>query len=81
MSKLKTVKYLSILLIIISWCTSVGCGEYRTYAIEKGVGHFSIEYPSNYRVTQVELREDNGYSNITIDGPSKVRTGSDNRDI
>ena len=48
---------------------------YQTYTLEEGVGHMSIEYPSHFRVTLVQLLKEENYTMVDIYGPMnrKVR--------
>jgi len=46
-----------------------GCGEYKTFTLKKGVGYFSFEYPSHFKVEDVEINDDYHYTDVTILGP------------
>ena len=55
-------------IIITVLFTTTGClfSDYRPFTLERGIGHFSLEYPTVYRVAKVEVREDLGYTHIGI---------------
>jgi hypothetical protein len=46
---------------------------YRTYTLEEGVGHMSIEYPSHFNVTLVQLLKEENYTMVDIYGPMDRR--------
>ena len=67
--------FLVFLLIIIS-VISVSCTPcndgYKQFSTEKGIAHFSFEYPCNWRITTAEIGRqfnDMKYTNITIKAP------------
>ena len=62
------LKILSCSLLILVLLNS-GCNDDGTYVLKKGVGHFSLNLPPGYKVSLLELREDHGYTNVSIDGP------------
>jgi hypothetical protein len=37
--------------------------------LEKGIAHFTFEYPFVYRVGKVEVRSDLNYTDVTLNGP------------
>jgi hypothetical protein len=48
--------------LIVS-CTGSG---YKIFSLREGIGHFSIEYPSTYTVTRIDIRNDeiNRYTDV-----------------
>jgi hypothetical protein len=66
------MKKLFILAIALSIIlASTTCGDTRTYSINRGISHFSFEYPTNFHVTDVEVRTDYNYTSLSIEGPNE----------
>jgi hypothetical protein len=49
-------------------CDSSSTG-YKTFSLEKGIGHFSFEYPARYKVEITEVRTDLQYTHVTFSSP------------
>lgn len=47
----------------------LSCHPDTSLYIREGVGHFYIDLPPGYSVTQIDNREDHGYTDISISGP------------
>jgi hypothetical protein len=54
------------LTIITSACRHLN-PDYRAFTLSRGIGHFSFDYPTRYRVGKVEVRDE--YTAISLNGP------------
>lgn len=64
--------YAGLLLILIALIMQSGCdgSGYKAFTLEKGIGHFSFEYPAQYKVEKVEVRDDSLlYTDVVLSGP------------
>jgi hypothetical protein len=63
---------LTVLLFVVG---ATGCDRFRpdfcTVTVKRGIGHFSFEYASRYRVNLVEVRD--SYSDVNLSGPPHVK--------
>lgn len=59
--------------MLITFTGCVFC-KYNTFRMDRGIAHFSFEYPSNYTVTKVEVIDDpkNCSTNIIFDAPDNL---------
>lgn len=68
----------AFLFALAALVVAAGCGgstgPYKTFAMKKGVGHFSFEYPPGYEIGIVEVGGD--YTHITLLGPFNKENGS-----
>ncbi len=50
----------AVILLITASLSVVGCERsgYETFTLERGIGHFSVEYPASYDIARVEVRND-----------------------
>ncbi len=73
--KLFCLALTAALLLPAGACGTPTFTGYRTYTLEEGVGHMSIEYPSHFNVTLVQLLKEENYTMVDIYGPMnrKVR--------
>jgi hypothetical protein len=61
---------LLLLLISLATLSASGCSGYKTFSLEKGIGHFTFEHPAQYKVEKVEVRNDSLlYTHIILSGP------------
>ena len=61
---------LFIMLVPVIGCTS-GTNGYKQLRVDKGIAHFYLEYPHEWKVRVVEIEQD--YTEVEIDAPSLVR--------
>ena len=59
---------LTLLLIAATSATSCGNSDYRMFSLNEGIGHFSMEYPAEYTVTRIDIRNDSAskYTDIGL---------------
>ena len=85
MNKKRTITLCCIILALLCFITSMmaGCESssdgYKELCVDKGIAHFSFEYPANWKVKDIEI-EDN-YIDILIAAPYLVREDKDNKYI
>jgi hypothetical protein len=53
--------------LIATGCTQ--CNGYKQLTVEEGIAHLSFEYPCNWEVGIIEIREDLGFTSITVLSP------------
>jgi len=48
--------------------TSCGSPDYHVFSLREGIGHFSMEYPPNYTVTRIDIRNEaaNRYTDVGL---------------
>ncbi len=48
------------ILLITALLSVISCERsgYETFTLERGIGHFSVEYPASYDIAKVEVRND-----------------------
>jgi hypothetical protein len=58
--------------------TSCGSSEYKVFSLKEGIGHFSLEYPPEYSVTRIDIRNDatSRYTDIGLSAPPVVGSRS-----
>ena len=65
----------SLVLIVFGAAVATGCQylwpELRVFKLTTGIGHFSFEYPKQYRIQKVELKP--AYTDVTFTGPPFVQ--------
>jgi hypothetical protein len=71
--------YIISTVLIASSLLFTGCSEYKIFTLEKGIAHFTFEYPSVYKVGKVEVRSDLDYTDVTLNGPGVRYTEGTNR--
>jgi hypothetical protein len=51
--------------------TSCGSSEYNVFSMKEGIGHFSLEYPHEYSITRIDIRNDatSRYTDIGLSVP------------
>jgi hypothetical protein len=64
---------LLLLLVLTISVISVSCtlcnDGYKQYRLEKGIAHFSFEYPCSYDKSGSEINNDDGFTHIMLQGP------------
>jgi hypothetical protein len=62
-----------VLLLLVLVCLTISCGssDYRLFSLKEGIGHFSLEYPPEYSVTRIDIRNDatSQYTDIGLSSP------------
>jgi hypothetical protein len=51
---------LSLVLLLVSSAVLTSCGgsDYKIFSLREGIGHFSMEYPPDYTVVRIDIRND-----------------------
>jgi hypothetical protein len=51
---------LSLVLLLVSSAALTSCGgsDYKIFSLREGIGHFSMEYPPDYTVVRIDIRND-----------------------
>jgi hypothetical protein len=60
-----------VLMLLASFLTSCGSSDYKVFSLREGIGYFSMEYPSAYMVTRIDIRNDatSRYTDIGLSSP------------
>lgn len=58
MNKRRMVLSLVLLLVSSAALTSCGGSDYKIFSLREGIGHFSMEYPPDYTVVRIDIRND-----------------------
>jgi hypothetical protein len=66
----------AVLLITSLFLTACGSSDYKVFSLQEGIGHFSLEYPSGYSVTRIDIRNDAAqqYTDIGLNMPAGAGT-------
>jgi len=73
MRKSNRLLCLALLLVVIVLAlipAACGISGYKTFTLKRGIGYFTFEYPSNYKVARMEV-QDGGlfYTDVILNGP------------
>jgi hypothetical protein len=62
---------LLILTVLVFFASSCGSSDYRIFSLKEGIGHFTMEYPPEYAVVRIDIRNDstNRYTDIGLRPP------------
>ena len=66
----KIIPILLVIMLLAALMAVEGCfclGDYNEYTIERGIAHFSFEYPCEYKKGHVDIND--GYTDLFIAGP------------
>jgi hypothetical protein len=55
-----------IALALLLLFSVAGCNEYKTFTLEKGIAHFTFEYPSSYQTPSVHIMYDYRETQVSI---------------
>jgi hypothetical protein len=59
------------LMLMSLFLTSCGSSDYKVFSLREGIGYFSVEYPSAYTVTRIDIRNDatSRYTDVGLSSP------------
>lgn len=58
-------------MLVALFLTSCGSSDYKIFSLREGIGYFSMEYPSDYAVTRIDIRNDvtSRYTDVGFSSP------------
>jgi hypothetical protein len=68
---MKTLLPAAALLLAVLSVVSCDGADYTVFSLREGIGHFSMEYPSSFEVTRIDIRNEasNRYTDVGLSAP------------